>query len=1117
MLSLIILAASMTQARSVYVINDTDTSKMYAYKVEDANLVYQTDYHFVSEDWGSVGLAIDESEYGQFLFATFETSDKIEVVNAKTMEYVDTVKAIGASNIAGIVVDQDKVYVIDRGENHLYIYSWDAENKQISLDLPYPYYIELEDCEQGYGLALDEENDRLYVADNTTTVKCYDANDPNWSKLDDFTFTVTDEAIGIAVDVNNGHVYTGNGNPSGSTKLSRYDLSAESETTVDVCSPVLGIAVDQQTSLVYITTFGSGLNPDRLIIYDSNLVKQPWESGDIGNPAGVAVAGNVSYKPPFPFVVLVKDDNDVDCALPLISEAEHELLGTPYNWLYYNIHYDANGHADTNVVITDYLPLEVDYYSSDPCGLYDANTHTVTWDINDMSASDSNTFWIQVGVNACAMPGQTIRNYCEIESDLYCSFTAIDTNICFWSPDIIYVDVNAVGCNSGLSWYHADPDLQSALQKAQAWDCKQIWVAEGMYKPTNSSDRLISFELLDGITIYGGFPTGGGTLFDRDPNAYETILSGDIATPFDQNDNSYHVVKCEDVNNAVLDGFTITAGNANGDELNQCGGGIYCEDSNDLTVTNCAFSGNLAFVGGGMYNRYEPSPTVVNCTFKDNTVHFSYSTYGGGICNYQSSPTLINCTFSGNSAITTGQYSSYGGAICNWDDSDPNISNCTFSNNSADKGGAVCNDYSAPNIINCIFTGNTAGNFGGGGMYNYRSSAAVANCIFTGNTAVYYGGGICNWDYSDANVTNCIFSGNSAGYGGGMQNWDSYPTVTNCTFSENFADYGGGMYNGENSVPNVTNCILWTDKAGTSGDEIYNYDVNSDPNISYSDIKGGWTGTGKTFQSTLTKTGASWTINELAGKFVNPYTLQYLQFFIVSNDINTINVWSDVTAIAEEGDTYYIYDYHIYDYHLRVDSACVDAGYLEGDYTGQTDIDGEPRVFDGDYNGTDIVDMGADEYYWSPADFNSDGLVNFFDYSLFADAWQSEPNDYGYSDVYDFVDNNCIDSNDLARFCEDWLWQTAWAKTFPCAYDQTMGLGMDKSMAESLGFTEALFPSAPAEKTQPELTTDDIEEIIKWLAELWLTDDDVRKMISEDDWLKFTESVIQVLKQQIYN
>jgi len=210
------------QAKSVYVINDTEYSEMQAYKIDGASLTYQTQYDFVSEDWGPVGIAIDESDWGQFLFVTFEDTSEIELVNAKTMQYVDTVTAPQAKNLAGIVVDQgkDKVYVIDRGENHLYVYSWDAENKVLTLDFPYPYYIGLEDCEQGYGLALDDENDRLYVADNTTTIKYYDANDPNWSKLGQFT--ITDKAVGIAVDVENQYVYTGSSQFGDSTYLTKY-------------------------------------------------------------------------------------------------------------------------------------------------------------------------------------------------------------------------------------------------------------------------------------------------------------------------------------------------------------------------------------------------------------------------------------------------------------------------------------------------------------------------------------------------------------------------------------------------------------------------------------------------------------------------------------------------------------------------------------------------------------------------------------------------------------------------------------------------------------------------------------------------------------------------------
>ena len=79
--------------------------------------------------------------------------------------------------------------------------------------------------------------------------------------------------------------------------------------------------------------------------------------------------------------------------------------------------------------------------------------------------------------------------------------------------------------------------------------------------------------MIDDVNIYGGFPTGGGP---RNPGIYQTILSGDIDNDDNPTYNSYHVVKCEDINNAILDGFTITGGNAYASsEPNYFGGGIY--------------------------------------------------------------------------------------------------------------------------------------------------------------------------------------------------------------------------------------------------------------------------------------------------------------------------------------------------------------------------------------------------------------------------------------------------------------------------------------------------------------------------------------------------------------
>ena len=92
-------------AKSVYVINDTEVSTLRAYKIADTNLIYQKDYHcesFPLRNKGAVGLTLDESEYGDFIFATVEDTDLIEIIDAKSMQFAGLANICGASNLAGI-------------------------------------------------------------------------------------------------------------------------------------------------------------------------------------------------------------------------------------------------------------------------------------------------------------------------------------------------------------------------------------------------------------------------------------------------------------------------------------------------------------------------------------------------------------------------------------------------------------------------------------------------------------------------------------------------------------------------------------------------------------------------------------------------------------------------------------------------------------------------------------------------------------------------------------------------------------------------------------------------------------------------------------------------------
>ena len=152
----------------------------------------------------------------------------------------------------------------------------------------------------------------------------------------------------------------------------------------------------------------------------------------------------------------------------------------------------------------------------------------------------------------------------------------------------IYVDADASPGGDGASWGTAYKYLQDAL--AAAVDGNDIWVAEGTYKPGPS--RSHSFQMKNGVGIYGGFAGDEDPcsfdLADRDFTTNETILSGDIGVVGNNADNSYHVIYNQQGttldSSAVLDGFTITAGNADGSYPEYYGGGMYNYGASNLSL-----------------------------------------------------------------------------------------------------------------------------------------------------------------------------------------------------------------------------------------------------------------------------------------------------------------------------------------------------------------------------------------------------------------------------------------------------------------------------------------------------------------------------------------------------
>ncbi len=487
---------------------------------------------------------------------------------------------------------------------------------------------------------------------------------------------------------------------------------------------------------------------------------------------------------------------------------------------------------------------------------------------------------------------------------------------------------------------------------------------------TWAQPREQTFQLINGVAIYGGFRGSGcvggpnhglactvqpdcspGGVCDlgetdrdqRDPAVNITTLTGDVsgndapvACTLDSQcgsfgglcvngfciisnnngENSYRVVTGSGTNaTAILDGFTIQAGHANGAYPRNYGAGMF-NSFGSPTVNNCAFRGNSTNQGGGGIYNEASSPLITECTFTGN-----FAGNGAGLQNISgSNPTVSGCTFSANLAT------SYGGGIVNWSTSHPSLSNCTFIGNKASNGAGMVN------LFDC--------------------SPSVANCIFVGNSASAQGGGMSNAHTASPIVTNCTFSGNSADSGGGMDIQSSGTvTVTNCTFSGNSAGVGGGIINAGGSNPTVTNCVLWGNSDSHPGTEesAQIYVTSGTPTVNFSIVQGGWTGAGETGNSASDPF------------FVDADGADNIPGTIDDN----LRLQSGSPAIDAADTTA-----------LPLDTFDLDG---DGNTTERLSLDlaGNPRILDDPFTddtgvpGSGVVDMGAFEYF---SDCNSNGI-----------------------------------------------------------------------------------------------------------------------------------------------
>ncbi|HRX86399.1 MAG TPA: right-handed parallel beta-helix repeat-containing protein [Phycisphaerae bacterium] len=509
--------------------------------------------------------------------------------------------------------------------------------------------------------------------------------------------------------------------------------------------------------------------------------------------------------------------------------------------------------------------------------------------------------------------------------------------------NVLYVAADATPGGDGESWASAVNDLQVALCRAAGSGgvVTQIWVKAGTYRPDSGGQRTGTFHLADGLAIYGGFAGTEVSLSERRPAQHSSILSGDIGVPGDASDNCYHVVTADIASaTAVLDGFTITEGNANGADPDDRGAGILVRGAGAARIANCTVTGNTATYGGaGLYCDGTADPQLTDCTFTANIVTGTdWPASGGGLqCQGAASPLLERCVFSANGAR-------YGAGIASLFGASPELRHCVIENHAPGAGseGAGLYAYSNCNVTltYCVLRANAA-DYGGAMANWFNSSATLTGCRLMGNSGGVDGGGLYNYSDCAVALVNCLAAGNSTAESGGAcaSLFNSDLQVINTTVVGNVAGFDGGGLSFYQCAPLLASSILWANTVGGVVSEHAQVVSDGAVAIDHCTVQA-WSGTlGGSGNS-----GADPTFRDADG------------------GDNTYGTADD-------------------DARLAAGSPCIDTG-VDALPTGVVeDLDGRPRVVGG------TIDRGAYEFPPAlPGDFDGDGDSDLIDYAALADC-----------------------------------------------------------------------------------------------------------------------------------
>jgi predicted outer membrane repeat protein len=551
---------------------------------------------------------------------------------------------------------------------------------------------------------------------------------------------------------------------------------------------------------------------------------------------------------------------------------------------------------------------------------------------------------------------------------LICLFLVVGMSCSIFGA--MYVNASATPPGNGLSWATAWTNLDTALAAVPA--STELHVASGTYKPAS----LGGFTPTNiSLTLMGGYNSASPSDAVRDPESFQTILSGDIngddtdvdlvadpcglyreaTSPTGKRIENARCLDVSNKNGTVVDGFVIRNGRGAGE-----GGGILCNqaaNNHAVTIKNCTFKQNVCTgSGGAIRGGVRGTLNITNCKFSQNSAWSS-----GGVTYFNNDEPPGNGTFVMKNCITTVSTTlDDSGGVAFRGHPNVTISNCVVdrSNSFGVSGAGGGIDYYIDNIlvplnhtvtiVDTAITNCRPWQLAGGLWVYGRpgevstvtvnlTNVLIANCgpqnqLVTGpaNSAIFLGAFSPTF-HIVGNFTNCTVANNHANSESAIGGWVSSDTLTTNEVTMNFK-----------------NCIIW----GNTGDGGNGQMAHNPAGANQ----------GKVFINEsyvcIDTTDPNSYVNPAADHMIytNP---QFDPGFFLASTSTSKNAGNNA--------------------YLPTDITDVDGDSITAAETIPWDLSLRTRV-----NGT--VDLGAYEY-WLPADINASGLVNLVDFELLSATW----------------------------------------------------------------------------------------------------------------------------------